>query len=548
MSYAQEHFVDGLNGNDIKIGNSFSLEDQYFQCKAINNNCPYPFEIESSKLYTKLYFDDALRTYYGSEWKLEITYNIKLYTFDPTASVVSFSGKKLAISYHPTDNYTDIDLEVFNSTSGLPFTKAEATITAVNVTDLSNIPIAVPNKNNLPNDIHFDLNLEVNRIYTLDPNSIIQVDHYGTFDSGTNEYTISWNFLSGAKEFDVEWLFVDIGNNAQSDEFEIDFRNATRITTQQHFYKISMAYPRGFLIYRVRGVGYKKATPTSLTFNKRVEGKWSFIGKGKFFYDGNKIKESSSGSNWILDFYYWNGLESDKNWQYNVVYAEDGKHKEVINFYDGILKPTQTATILNTNNSAVIAQPIYDYIGRSSLQVLPAPQKSQGIRYYKPLHKNSSGQDYDFEDFDLDSNILEPDKLSPINNLGAGFYYSSQNTNPQGINGAYIPDAQGYPFSRTIYKNDGSGRVKAVSGVGQEYFSNNGAMKHETEFLYGSPFQEELVMLFGSNVGFAEYYEKTVAIDANGQASVSIKDLSGRVIATSLAGDAPENLLAIDTK
>jgi len=549
---AQEHFVDGIVGDKIDIGIQFELEDQYFQCQAINSNCPYPFEIESSKLYTKLYFDDALRNYYSADWSIEVEYTIYLYTYSSGNAVVqTYTGKKLSINYHPTNNYKDIDLEVF-PISGNNFTKAKVNITNVNIVD-NNTSSSSQIKNIIPNDIHFDLNLEINRVYTLNPNQKPRVNsnYTGAFDSTTNEYNISWDFLPGAKEYDVEWLFVDIGNNTDTDEFYIDFRNATRVTTQQHYYDISMAFPRGFLIYRVRGIGYTEAIVGSGKFDKRIEGAWSFNERSLYKQQASNstnLRKVPGGLPECSTFFFWNGLETDKNWQYNVVYAEDGKRKEVINFYDGILKPTQTATILNTDESAVIAQPIYDFIGRSSLQVLPAPQASQGIRYYNPLHKNSSGDPYDYEDFDLDTNLIEPDKLSPNGNLGAGHYYSSQNTNPQGINGAYTPDAQGYPFSRTIYKNDGSGRVKAVSGVGREYFGNNGKMQHETKFLYGSPFQEELFMLFGNNVGFAEYYEKTVAIDANGQASASIKDLSGRVIATSLAGDAPKNLLDIDTK
>jgi len=377
-SFSQEHFVDGLNGGDIDVNTKIDIEDQYFKCESSTSiNCPYPFEIESSKLYAKLYFDDALRIYYGNEWKVEIEYNIDLYTYASGSSIAQqFFNKKLSINYHPTDNYKDIDLEIFPSLPSIPYVKAVATITSVNVTDLGGNSISIPDETNLPDDIHFDLNLEVNRVYTFDPVNVTpRMDRNGTFNNTTNEYTISWNFIAGAKEYDVEWLFVDIGNNTQADEFQIDFRNATRITTQQHFYKISMAYPRGFLIYRVRGIGYKKATSSSLVFDKRVEGKWSFSGRGKYKFQGDKIVESSSGNNWIFTYYFWNGLEADKNWQYNVVYAEDGKRKEVINFYDGILKPTQTVTILNTDESAIVAQPIYDFIGRASLQVLPAPQK-----------------------------------------------------------------------------------------------------------------------------------------------------------------------------
>ncbi len=549
-SSAQEVFIDGAFGTTIQAGTNLTVEDQYQQCR-VATNCPYDFELESTRLYTKLYFDESLRNYYATDWKVTIDYSIAFYqNYSSTSS--TNTSHTLEIDYHPTENYKDIDAFIHSLPAGF-YTKADVAINTVTITDRNGSPTTV--MTTLPDYIHFDVHLEVNRVYTLDVNRKPRVN---TFNSTTgintvnNTFTISWDFLSGAHEYDVEWLFVNMGNSPQTDEFYLDFKNATRVTTQQHFYDISLAYPRGFIIWRVRGVGLEKSDPASLVFDKRVEGVWSFNSKGYYKQNGVDLVptsgNTSGNSRYSNHNFFWPGLEQDKNWQYNVVYAEDGKRKEVINFYDDILKPEQTVTILNTDQTAVVAQPVYDFVGRNSLQVLPAPQESQGMRHYDALHKDNSGNNYYYPHFDTDNLVNMPKPLGSQSNKGAGYYYSDQNTNPIGINGQYTPDAKGYPFSRTIYKNDGSGRVKAVSGVGKEYFSNGGQLTHETKFLYGSPFQEELTMLFGNNVGFAKYYEKTVAIDANGQASASVKDLSGRVIMTSLVGEAPENLKNIDTK
>ena len=570
---AQEHFVNGINGNAISsesgtplaFDGEIKIEDQYYNCSISSTSCPHPYTISQSKLYAKLWFDDALRNYYGSDWKVEVTYSIDLVeqnataTATATTNLLRLNNQKLSIDFHPTMNYKDIDIFVHAASPGFYMVKATLMVTNVSITKQDGTPIATNpfgTNLNLADDIHLDVNLEMTRAYKFyqssHPEIFFNSYQYTFFDANTNQLTIPWSYLHGANTYDFEWLFVDIGNNLETDAFEIDFKNATRVSTKQNFYKISMAYPRGYLIFRVRGVGLEESVLYSGNFDRRLEGQWSFGLEGTYAKQGPDIIDVNGPSyRKTNDFYFWDGLEPDKNWQYNVVYAEEGKRKEVIQFFDDILKPDQTTTLLNTDQSAVVAQNITDFVGRNSLQVLPAPQPSQGVRYYDPMHKNPSGTNYSYTDFDLDINspgqgIIDPKRLSSFNNLGAGYYYSTTNTNPKGINGNYIPDAKGFPFSRTTYKNDGSGRVKEITGVGEEY--HTGVERHKTRFFYSSPIQEVLFKLFGNEVGYAKYYEKTIVIDANGQASAAYKDLSGRVIATSLVGNAPDNLLDIDTK
>ena len=59
--------------------------------------------------------------------------------------------------------------------------------------------------------------------------------------------------------------------------------------------------------------------------------------------------------------------------------------------------------------------------------------------------------------------------------------------------------------------------------------------------------RQSLSVCFGSNVGVASHYKKSMVVDANGQTSVTYLDQEGRTIATALAGDNPSNVDALDS-
>ncbi|MEM7041159.1 MAG: hypothetical protein AAF570_29620, partial [Bacteroidota bacterium] len=107
-----------------------------------------------------------------------------------------------------------------------------------------------------------------------------------------------------------------------------------------------------------------------------------------------------------------------------------------------------------------------------------------------------------------------------------------------------LPDAEGFPFVQTTYVADATGRIASQSTAGPEHHLGSG---HESKFFYGTADQEDLDKLFGTEVGYAQHYRKNMAVDANGQVTVSYLDGAGNVIATALAGESPDNLLALDS-
>jgi Domain of unknown function (DUF6443) len=242
--------------------------------------------------------------------------------------------------------------------------------------------------------------------------------------------------------------------------------------------------------------------------------------------------------------------ENDKkNWQTIATYAEEGLRKDVVSYYDGTYRKRQIVTKSSTDDKSIVAESIYDYQGRPAINVLPAPVDNNHIRYYNNFNQNSMGKPYSRTDFDEDTNcatpigIMKADAVSGSLPVGASNYYSPKNLLADKEQGKGIPDAEGYPFSVTEYTRDNTGRVSKQSGLGANYINGTtGKLDHATQYFYGTPSQEELDRLFGSEIGYAIHYKKNLMQDANGQLSVSYIDADGKTIATALTGKNPANL------
>ncbi len=215
-------------------------------------------------------------------------------------------------------------------------------------------------------------------------------------------------------------------------------------------------------------------------------------------------------------------------------------------YYDGSLRSRQTVTKENVNNTTVTAEAFYDYEGRASIQILPAPGINTIIKYQANLNLfNTQAQNQNpAEFFDLQP-INSTSSITPAlaTTTGTSRYYSPSNDELNVGPNKNIPDAEGYPYTVTRYTPDATGRIMAQSGVGPAHKMGS---TRETKYFYGTAAQEELDGLFGTEVGNYTHYFKNMVKDANGQMSVSYTDMHGRTIATALAGDAPSNLLALN--
>ncbi len=358
-------------------------------------------------------------------------------------------------------------------------------------------------------------------------NAIQSVSHEAIdYDTELDELSVSWPTVVEADKYDLEWTYIDSaamvsGNyhtGGNPDPLKIFDNSATRVTTAATQYKIPLFYDgSGSLFYRVRPV-------QEPSHQLRIEANWSSgyaSGLGRFDYTGH---------------------QRNLNWQSTISYAEDGKRKVVMQYFDGSLRSRQTVTKDNTSYTTIVAESIYDYQGRPAIQVLPAPTMENIVRYSQNFNIGLNGNAYDYTHFDeiIDSSYYCSASAEPMKiDSGAARYYSPENPLVDSGYHKFIANAMGYPFTETVYTQDNTGRISAQSGVGSDHRITSG---RETKYFYGTPDQKELDALFGTDVGDYSHYFKTMVRDANGQYSVSYTDMHGRTIATALAGVLPEDI------
>lgn len=402
---------------------------------------------------------------------------------------------------------------------------------------------------NLPKNIYLDGNITAIRDYDfvsqavnpVSPSSITITPADKDCDGTNDELDISWPTVPGAEQYQLEWAFVnDYGTTPltylPSSSLAYDFRhNSTRISTENNYYEIPLIFEHGYVIFRVRGVGTNMNNP------------------GQIIYQVWSSPDAGTVNNVASQFYVTSPHENKMDWQFTATYAEEGKKKEVISYFDGSLRNRQTVTRINTDNDAIVGQTIYDFQGRPAVTVLPSPVPipkcgtESILKFYPKFNRDVASQAYSANDFDIDNPADSCSATAAAMDSsvsGASNYYSSDNPDQTGFQ-AFVPDGQGYPFSEVEYTPDNTGRIEKQGGVGPTFQIGNG---HETDYFYGQPNQIELDRLFGSEAGYASHYKKNVVIDPNGQASVTYLDQEGRTVATALAGSNPANLQPISSE
>lgn len=389
--------------------------------------------------------------------------------------------------------------------------------------------------------------LEVERYYNLNIAVIPEIHHNITNVDTRNELEVSWDKIMGADEYELEWTYVnnlaESGASMPATQVVIDgetFRhNNTRISVKDKSelgevnfkYSIPLIYEQGFILYRVRALGYSTADRSVV-----ISGVWS--GPQSLYTKVADFKSATGNTN---NFYYHTGHEAKLNWQSSVTFIEEGKNKVAVSYADGTLRSRQQVSRLNTEDETVVGESVYDHQGRKAVDIIPAPTGKQKIEFTPDFNVNEAGETYSRKDFDLDTDTNCNLSAAPLSTIsGASNYYSPENPEKDKHN-AYIPDAQKFPFIQTVYTSDNTGRITAQSGIGPDHKIG----ERPTKYFYGKPLQVEIDRMFGSEAGLAEHYQKNLVVDPNGQVTVTYLDLTGNVVATSLAGVSPTNFQAL---
>ena len=546
LSYGgNDKIMTYLNGPSIDNVGYLSIADQQHTGLYVPSVTP---SVKSAAIFATLKYEESLFPEFdmpgnpiGTEFNLIVTYDITLVT--AAYSTVTLTNQVLSIDYNidgSSPTYKDIDVQRY-----LGYMEAEISVTAISFKNELGATVAT---SFLPEDVYFELSSEVERYYPLSPVPLITTVSPNTHiindeDPLKNELLLTWEYPLGAESFDLEWLFVDISdddltlmNTIQTSTAIYDWKEATRINTTNNHYTVSLAYPSGMIVYRVRPVGIDL-----------VNGNYNLTTTGDFTipFTGTVANAYTAGY-----AFPYEGLDKEKNWTYKVAYAEEGKRKEGIQYFDGSSRVRQSTTILNTDQNAIVAETMYDFEGRPAINTLPTPVPSKGIGFYENGTAPFNGEYYK-ENYDADVNHAttgggpDPMPATTPGSVSLTSQYYSQNNTSSSLYRDYTANANEFPFSRTTYKRDGTDRITEQASVGDQL--QQGTI-NTTKYYYGTPADMEIERLFGNEVGPSSFYQKNMVKDPNGQVNVSYLDKEGRTIATALAGNTPDNLLPLDYK
>jgi YD repeat-containing protein len=471
-----------------------------------------------------LKIDETSGIFPQSGFVTEVNLNVEVKLTLGSAWQVLSNVPNLTITYDPA---TGAKYDV-RSYFKLPNPAQEVRITVNSVSTA--FSVGAPGWNPLPL-LKLENEMRILRYFNLSTNQTVLTPAFTapTFLTDALKVKWSWNAATNHNMSQLEWAWVE--NDMETFYFpggvvNTDFlfnNNSTRIDLDfaADSFKIPLLYPNaGKLYYRVRAALRKN--------------------------DGNVFTGPWSPA----QNYAFAGHEINLNWQSSTSFAENGKYKTVIQYFDGSLRGRQTVTKDNERGNTVVGETIYDLQGRPNVQILPTPTLDQTIKYFTDFNRfvgQSDATQNPAELFDLAAPGAACTGAPALNTaMGNGKYYSPNNDWLIGNNAEnkskYIPNAQGYAYTETRFMDDATERVRSQGGVGPNHQIGSG---HETKYFYGKPYQKEMDALFGTEVGYASHYSKNLVIDANGQASVSYVDMHGRTIATALAGEAPANVIPI---
>lgn len=499
--------------------------------------------------FVKFYVDHSYKVKIHDPYTFRLTY--KVYGYGNMADTNAFTTytDTLTISYKPDSLATFQDMQ-FRKYSN--FHKMMVVMTGL---------YEITGANNPPVPVNLDSNGTFNRLnFMVEATILVQPFHkkvkvgntfkdvYGPAStalattgtpSGDNlniQWTLPGLSFSSPLEltpvnYELEWTYIDnfrvnsstgVVDTLPASALTYNFKqNSTRVVLSDNRYSIPLIYQSGYLVYRVRMV-----RPDAQQYKYPIYGPWNLVESGTLNSVGADSKYAIKQSH----------LRDSINWQYTVSFAEQGKYKQVMSYYDGMLKNRQSITRFNSMPQKLIAtEQVYDFEGRPSITILPTPVSTQAFRYQYNLSLNSAtSKPYRAQDFDYISLTCPTDKMPSPLAIGspAYIYYSPQNPDQQGFQ-KFVPDAGGYPFVQTIYSAGYDERVEKQGGAGDSLQIGTG---HTVKNSYVSAEQMDLNRMFGLDIGWASFYRKTVSRDPNGQLSLNVSDYKGKTVTSAMIG------------
>ena len=482
--------------------------------------------------YTRKLQSDRTHNY---DWNLTVNFNYLVNGVNTAGSLVIRNEN----AYRIYEDYLEIPMPNAALGFGITVTSVTASYGALGAGAGANAP-APQTSTLIPDDIDLILELRSERVYNLNTAAVNEDISRVSFTP--SDFKLYWTYQQGAEEYDLEWVFIDkyspeytqilqaegmhYLNEVTGFSLPFEMVEPTRVRVWGFNYQLDKTYPEGLLYFRVRPVS---------TFTDQTSGISDDIRYGKWGYYSMPATQLVLCRHEVTNL---TEFEPKKTWLYGISYADDGKSVSTLTYYDGSNRGRQNLTYNTSDDITLVGESKYDNEGRQTVNVLPAPVAGRNLLYQDKFNKDLSGNIFDEQE------IEQPSLPVLSTSSGAAKYFSKDNDFTNDLFRDAIPNANGYVFSQTIFRNDGTGRIESVGGIGSEFQADG---IHATKTLYGSTNVVELKRLFGDNVSDnPQGYRKNLIRDPNGQWSVSYFDKRGNTIATALAGEAPSSLRKLD--
>jgi len=314
-----------LRGAQIHADSSVMVEDSKFFDSAYSSVLIKPYTVKNKVTFR---INEGANVYFRSAFTASVVLRIISTYANNTVDSLDWNFE---IQYNPSSPYS--------ATASYPFEGSyRVTVKVVSIsTNVGwNVWDALSVENELTSIPAYQFSCTTDTIHTISYSSLPPT-------TGADELPVFWPNKITADEYDLEWTYVDssalsagtYGDSAHPDPTLIFDNNASRVTITGTSYNIPLIYDnKGTLFFRVR-VAQLKPDGT------RFEAHWS--------------SDVSSG----LGRFVYNGHQRNLNWQATTSFAEEGKRKVVVQYYDGSLRARQTVTITRAGQSSRYCLPLH---------------------------------------------------------------------------------------------------------------------------------------------------------------------------------------------
>ncbi|MBS1565362.1 MAG: hypothetical protein JST39_13295, partial [Bacteroidetes bacterium] len=347
-----------LRGAQIHADSTMTVEDSKFFDTAYNSILAKPYSARGRLTFR---INEGANVLLKSAFTASVI--LKVTFTDSTKHTYTNDNLFFDVQYNPGSTY--------NATVSMPFDdvyRMKVEVVSVNTNVAWNVWDALSIEAEIVSQPVYNFSCATDTIQTISAASLLP----GT---DADELPVSWPNKIKADEYDLESTYIDssalyagvYGDTAHPDPALIFDNNATRVTVTGTSYNIPLLYDnRGILFFRVR-----------VAENKG----------GGIRYEANWSSDNNTG----LGRFDYNGHQRNLNWQATTSFAEEGKRKTVVQYYDGSLRARQTVTKDNTTNTTIVSESFYDYQGRPVIQVLPSPTLHTIIGYSRNFNAGLNG-------------------------------------------------------------------------------------------------------------------------------------------------------------